>query len=123
MTLRIEGAVMGGVSVNGSRLVGHVANLTLTATLTWSLVPVANVSALNPLLEALIDYVLVPYLNKIFGEGLPLPAIGNVSFVDPEVTYAPGLITIATAFGPVGVRPLAQNLGLAESAVKKISGY
>ena len=92
---------MGGVSVNKSNLVGHVANMSLTADLVWSLVPVANISALNPLLSDIIQYALLPYLNKVLGDGIPLPSLGNISFIDPEVTYAEGLVTIATAFGPL----------------------
>ena len=104
MTIQLTADATGGVSINRSNLVGHVANMSLTADLVWALVPVANISALNPLLSDIIQYALLPYLNKVFGQGIPLPSVGNITLIDPEVTYATGLITIATAFGPLPAR-------------------
>jgi hypothetical protein len=65
---------------------------------TWSLVPVYNSSQLNPLLQKLLDDVILPALNKGLSTGLPLPALGPLKLVDPHVSYDQGYVTLATGF-------------------------
>lgn len=72
--------------------------------LTWAIVPVANVSGLNPIIAKLLDNIIIPSLNKLLNKGLPLPIIGGIEFVNTEVIYNPeGIVTLLAGFQPVSI--------------------
>lgn len=57
-----------------------------------------NTSQLNPLLQALLDKVILPAVNQELSAGLPLPTLGPLQLVSPQVDYTDGFVSLATGF-------------------------
>eukprot|EP01147_Barroeca_monosierra_P007468 gene7468-544_t len=101
MKLEIHFKIDGSVSLENTTLAGNISSIVLTTTLTWAIVPVANVSGLNPIIAKLLDNIIIPSLNKLLNKGLPLPIIGGIEFVNTEVIYNPeGIVTLLAGFQP-----------------------
>ncbi|EGD75732.1 hypothetical protein PTSG_07848 [Salpingoeca rosetta] len=102
MTLEIEFAITGNVSLANTTLTGAISAINLTTTLKWSIVPVANISALNPIIAKLLDAVVIPALNSAMAKGLPLPTVAGLQFANTDVVYEQGgYIALHAAFHPV----------------------
>jgi len=96
--LGMDIGLAGYVDLNpNNRLTGKVAEFEVAFSLQWAIVPVFNVSALNPWLQAIVDDVLLPVLNSELASGIPLPLPAGVSLFDPIVSYTDGHVSVLAA--------------------------
>lgn len=98
LRLSMDLSMAGSADISSeNKLVGAIANLSVSFGLEWSIVPVLNVSALNPWLQGIIDDVILPLLNNELAVGWPLPMPPGLSLVNTNVDYSAGYISILAA--------------------------
>jgi len=96
-TLFVVAALNGtGYIINGNELGIHVNYNYGDFYLLSSEVGTVNVKLLQASIDLTITKVVIPIINKIFGQGIPLPSIAGISFVQPVISYASHLATLAT---------------------------
>jgi len=96
-TLYLVAALNGtGYIVKGNELAIHVNYNYGDFYLLSSEVGSVNIKLLQTSIYLTINKVVIPIINKFFGQGIPLPSIEGVTFVQPLITYVNHLATLAT---------------------------
>jgi hypothetical protein len=100
-TIRIAASTQFRMKIDAAalRLVGDVDKFSIPVTamtiFNTTIGPVV-VAGLNSLVALGVDTVLLPYINKAFERGFPLPAVKGLEYIAPALKFGPGYVNIQT---------------------------
>ncbi len=72
-----------------------------------------DVSLLDSMMKLLVSNAIVPFVNYYLANGVSLPTVKNVAFVNPQIVYGEGFFSVATdvTYSPSTLlRPIPINL-------------
>ncbi|EDQ85146.1 uncharacterized protein MONBRDRAFT_29494 [Monosiga brevicollis MX1] len=112
MMLSLRANFTASVQLRNGTIVPQISAINVDPGLQWALVPVYNVSQLDPLLDNLFAKVLLPLLNDALAAGIPLPNFGPLELVGTKIDYVypDNYLAFATGF--------ALNGSLTQSALR-----
>ncbi|XP_037107530.1 bactericidal permeability-increasing protein-like isoform X1 [Syngnathus acus] len=94
--LNLDTSVSARVFVSGTRLNGNVTLNKIDLTLETSYVGDFRVRSLDNILSAVLNLVVIPLVNVRLGIGYPLPTLGKVKLVNPELQVLKDFLLIGT---------------------------
>jgi len=98
-TVDLEVSARNGSVVNGTMtgpvIAMNVTKLTLQLGEQWSGVGPVQLGELQLLIDVLAP-LLQAGIDALFGPGIALPALGDISIVDPSVSYGAGYVVLST---------------------------
>jgi lipopolysaccharide-binding protein len=97
-TLLMDVSTQVDIAVAAGNLTGKVSFVNLALSQVSSTIGVIDVSQLDSVVGFGIQDIMLPWINKLFGIGIPIPIVDGVKVVDAEVTYANGYIGYTTNF-------------------------
>lgn len=83
---------------NGNVLTGELALKKMTIDVKSSNVGAISVGSLDKFLAALINIVVIPYVNTIFQAGFPIPVVEGFELTNPRIFYGSSFIGISSNF-------------------------
>jgi len=95
-TLSIVGHGNGTVGFKHPKVTGKVTSMSVDLTLKESDIGPFSLILIRPGINALIQSGVVPYLNELGKEGLPIPDMDGVTFVNPVISLGKHVIEIGT---------------------------
>ncbi|KAK5934576.1 hypothetical protein CgunFtcFv8_014965 [Champsocephalus gunnari] len=94
--LNLVSSVGARVSVSGTRLAGAVTLNKMDLTLGTSDVGDFQVSTLNNIIRAVLNFVVIPTMNVQLAKGYPLPTLGKMKLVNTRLLVLKGHLMIGT---------------------------
>lgn len=95
-TIDILGMLAGKAAVQDTNLVGELSFINASLALNSSSIGHVEVSALQDLINLMCQDGIVPLLNIYAGRGFPLPVVEGVSLVNPQISFGPSYLAVAT---------------------------
>ncbi len=86
------------VSTSGSVISGAVTYQSLALQLKWSNVGSFDVKLVQTLMQAVIQYGVLPIVNAITQQGFPLPSVPGLTLDNPKILYNDGYLGVASNF-------------------------
>uniref|UniRef100_A0A1A8ECC2 Bactericidal permeability-increasing protein n=1 Tax=Nothobranchius kadleci TaxID=1051664 RepID=A0A1A8ECC2_NOTKA len=94
--LNMESSVSADVFVSGLNIAGRVSLNRMKLTLATSYVGLFQVSTLNSIFQTVLKVVVIPVVNVQLAKGYPLPALGKMNLVNPQVQMMKDYMLIGT---------------------------
>lgn len=89
---------VGKDSTGAQALMGHLSYLGAQLSVAHTAVGPINSGLLQTLVDVTLKGVVVPLVNEIFANGIPLPSASGVTMTNTAISYGNGFVTMASDF-------------------------